>query len=257
MSNKTLGELGKSIMHSFKIEDFAENRNITLTEAKELLSKMSFAEYHRVLEASADIVPPSGNTIGPSGTTQSTATGSAKATWSGKGPINVGMTVGLKGPNGMPVPGEVSQVDAGARGVKVKNPTTGQDEWMNMDMLQTFQAADSGAPTNTAPGTQPPTQESEDNNQLARLRELAGIRENCSGGATGAGSIAGAAMPMGQVKKRQPAEEALTTEYTPKSSAKTIVGDTKPAQASGKLSADLAASGKVSASRINNGKKRR
>ena len=183
----------------------------------------------------------------------------AKATWTGKGPIAVGMTVGLKGPNGLPTPGEVSQVDMGAKGVKVKNPTTGQDEWMNISTLQPFMAANTNTSQNVQPGTQAATsgsQTTEDVAKLKRLRELAGIKENCSAGATGAGAIAVAPVAVGKIKRRQSAEEALKPEYTPKSPAKTIVGDTKPSQASGKLSADLAASGKKAAGRINNGKKR-
>jgi hypothetical protein len=161
------------------------------------------------------------------------------------------MTVGLKGADGLPVPGEVSQVDMGAHGVKVKNPTTNQDEWMNMQDLQPFMAASDAGQDMSAQPT------AEDTTDLSRLRELAGIKENCSGGATGAGAIAIAPAAMGSVKKRQPTDEEMKTEYTPKHAAKTIVGDTKPNQATGKLSADLAASGKLSAGRANNGKKRR
>ncbi len=141
---------------------------------------------------------------------------------------------------------------------------------MNTNALQPFMAASKspGQPGQpAAPGqsaaTQPtqtpttqPTQEEQDVAHLSRLRELAGIGENCSGGATGAGAIAMGSTPMGGMKKRQYPEESLNTEYTPKTAAKTIVGDTKPAQASGKLSADLAASGKASAGRTNNGRKR-
>jgi hypothetical protein len=171
----------------------------------------------------------------------------------------MGMTVGLKGPNGIPVPGQVSQVDASAKGVKVKNPTTGQDEWVNMDALQPFMAG--GKPNaNIQPGAgtnqQSVTTTAEDAGQLTRLRELAGIKENCSAGATGAGSIAVAPAAMGSIRKRQPTDEQIKKEYTPKEAAKTIAGDTKPSQASGELSANLAARGKKSAGRINNGFKR-
>ena len=78
-----------------------------------------------------------------------------------------------------------------AKGVKVKNPTTGQDEWINMDALQPYMAGGS-APANAqnpaaAQGTDPSAVTTqEDANDLVRLRELAGIKENCSAGATGA-----------------------------------------------------------------------
>jgi hypothetical protein len=262
---KKLDNLANDLIYGDMVRKVAAQRNVGLTEARILIAEMSFKEYRDLEEDNTAITPPSGNTIGP--TTQNTQqqqanTPGAKSTWSGKGPITVGMTVGVKGPNGLPAPGEVSQVDMGAKGVKVKNPTTGQDEWMNMDALQPFMAAGApGGSANIQPGTQTqtqqPTQEELDIAGLSRLRELAGIGENCSGGATGAGSIAGAAMPMGKMKKRQYPEESLQTEYTPRSSAQTIAGDTKPNQATGKLSADLAASGKVSAGRANNGRKRR
>jgi hypothetical protein len=132
-----------------------------------------------------------------------------------------------------------------ANGVKVKNPTTGKDEWMNTDQLEPFMA-------------QPGADKAEPGqNDLQRLKELAGIAENCSGGATGAGAIAIAPAPMGKMKKREPTEETLKKEYTPREAAKTIAGDTKLHQASGELSATLAANGKKTASRINNGMKRR
>ena len=176
-----------------------------------------------------------------------------KAIWPGKGaPVEVGMTVGLKGPNGLPVPGEISQVDMGAKGVKVKNPTTGQDEWTNMDMLEPFMAsAEPGQ--NIQPGQQPTA---EDVSDLARMRKLAGIKEECSGGATGAGAIAVAPAAMGKVKRRtDPVEESPSLEH-PVAGRKTIVGDTKPGQASGKLSANLAVRGKKTAGRTNNGFKK-
>jgi len=237
------------------VEKLAKERNIELTEARTILSQMSFIEYRNLEEAI--ITPPSGQTIAPTAAPQKAGAAAVapqkmKAIWPGKGaPVEVGMTVGLKGPNGLPVPGEISQVDAGAKGVKVKNPTTGQDEWTNMDTLEPFMVgAEQGQ--NIQPGTQPTAEQA----QLTRLKELAGIREECSGGATGAGAIAVAPAAMGKVKRRQPTEEQIKKEYTPKEAAKTIVGDTKPNQASGELSANLAVRGKKTASRANNGFKR-
>lgn len=201
------------------------------------------------------IPAPSGQTIAPTGTTgtnqqSSGLNGGGAKSWPGKGsPLEVGMTVGLKGPNGLPVPGQISQVDAAAKGVKVKNPTTGQDEWMNNDTLMPFMTNGQQPPITDQGIQQPSIQE----NDLQRLRELAGIKENCSAGATGAGSIAIANVPMGGMKKRQHTEEDLKKEYTRTGPPKTIIGDTKPAQASGELSATLAANGKKTASRKNAG----
>lgn len=256
---KKLKDLVDDMMYGDIVRKIAEEQNVGLTKARNIISQMSFKDY-RIAEATV-ITPPSGNTISPStqpqqpsGTTSVPT--DVKAIWPGKGaPVEVGMTVGLKGPNGLPVPGTVGQVDMSAKGVKVKNSTTGQDEWMNLDTLEPFmadqQASHPGQPI------QPNANAVAEDVALARMLQLAGIQENCSGGATGAGAIAIAPAAMGKIKKRQYPEESLQTEYTPKGPAKTIAGDTKPAQASGKLSADLAASGKASAGRINNGRKRR
>ena len=254
------------MMFEDAIERFAISKNITIEEARLVVSEMSFTDYHRLIEASANITPPSGNTIGPSAQQGTAPNSQMKSIWPGHGaPVEQGMTVGLKGPNGMPVPGQVSTVDAAAKGVKVKNPTTGQDEWVNMDALQPYMAG--GAPNPNGPtgtgttgqpgaNSQSVTTTTEDAAQLTRLRELAGIRENCSAGATGAGSIAVAPAAMGTMRKRQPTDEEIKKEYTRKEPAKTIIGDTKPSQASGELSANLAARGKKSAGRINNGFKK-
>jgi hypothetical protein len=157
--------------------------------------------------------------------------------------VEVGMTVGIKDKTGKPVPGTVSQVDSSAKGVKVKNPTTGQDEWMNMDSLEPFMADTSDVHTLDQP------------DNLQRLKELAGISENCSAGASGAGAIAIAPTSMGKMQKRQQTDEKLKKEYVRDAPAKSIVGDTKPGQASGELSATLAANGKKTASRIKNGQR--
>ena len=232
----------------------ANERNVSISEAREIVSKMSFIEYRSLNEF---ITPPSGNPIGTTPTQQNTPTSGAskvKSIWPGKGaPVEKGMTVGIKGSGGTPAPGEITQVDAAAKGVKIKNPTTGQEEWANMDTLQPFMA---GGKQVSSPQPPPGSQTTlEDNEELVRLRELAGIKENCSAGATGAASIAVAPAAVGSIKRRQPTEEQIKKEYTP-DVAKTVVGDTKPNQASGELSANLAARGKKTAKRTNNGFKR-
>ncbi len=209
------------------------------------IKNISFKEYLNLQE---EIIPPSGKTIGPSGpsgpsnqnTPAAVQNPNIKSLWPGQGaPVQQGMTVALKDKQGKNIPGQIGQVDKSANGVKIKNPATGQDEWMNIDNLQPYQ----------------PDQEVQ-TEDLRRLQELAGIAESASAGATSAAAIAVAPASMGKVKRCQETEESLTKEYTPKESAKSIIGDTKPNQASGELSANLAASGKKVASRINNGKKR-
>ncbi len=247
-----------SLKYQDKISKMMESE-----DGRAAVSKMSFKDY--VTEAGSQITPPSGQPIAPTGPSTGQPTNASapgvEAIWPGQGaPLQQGMTVGLKGPNGIPVPGTVSQVDQGAQGVKVKNPTTGQYEWHNDDELQPFMAK-GALPGANAPQQNPGVIQATEDTELVRLKELAGlgkIRENCSGGATGAGAIAIA--PTGNIGKkpikREYTQEAKPVEYKPTTPAQTIVGDTKPNQATGKLSADLAARKQKTASRTNNGFKR-
>jgi len=223
------------------------------------MNSKTFKDY---VQEAAVITPPSGQTIAPTASSSQQKTPAAtaptsnkmKAIWPGQGsPVEVGMTVGLKGPNGLPVPGEVSQVDMAAKGIKVKNPTTGQDEWANIDTLEPFMVQGQSG-QNIKPGQQPAT---EDAQAIARMRKLAGIKEDASCGATGAGAIAVAPAAMGKVKRRtDPVEESPSLEH-PVAGRKTIVGATGPqASAIGRLSANNAARGKKTASRTNNGIKK-
>lgn len=238
----------RSLMYGDIVDHLAKNKNISITEARTLVSKMSFREYTAIVEV---ITPPSGQAIGPAASTPKQATkaptpgtSSITSIWpGGNAPVEKGMTVGTAGPNNTPVPGTVSQVDMQAKGVKIKNPTTGKEEWQNIDTLQPFAAQGQ-------PGT--PQTTTEDAAQLSRLRELAGIKEDASAGSISASAIAIAPTSPSTMRRRQPTDEKLKKEYTP-GSAKTIIGDTKPNQASGELSATLAANGKKTATRTRNG----
>lgn len=248
----------------------AKNKNIDLTEARAAMSKLSFNEYRKLEEASADISPPSGNTITPSaGKPQQQARPGAKKKniWPGKDtPPEMGMTVGIKGPTGNQVPGQITKVDQATKRVTVKDPSTGQEQIINTDVLEPFQdRRNAGQPSAQTPLSNKPGQggftldqmgQMEESKNLARMKKLAGIKENSSAGATGAGSIAIAPAAMNGVKRRTGATEQKK-EYTRTAPAKTIVGDTKPHQASGELSATLAANGKKTATRVNNGYKRK
>lgn len=237
---------------------FARMQGMTLEESRAAVSDMSFSQYLALAEASADIIPPSGQTISPqSSPAQKSPTpngaSAVKSIWPGKGaPVQQGMTVGLKGPNGLPVPGEVTQVDSSARGVKVRNPTTGQEEWHGNGDLNPYTTANSSPEAAAAANANVGQQMAED---IKRMRQLAGMKEDASCGASGASGIASAPTAMGSVKRRE-VSEAPPKEYTPDGPAKTIVGDTKPKQASGELSANLAVRGKKTATRSNNGFKR-
>lgn len=256
-----LTEFTRAIQFNHIARIVAENRNISEEAAKKIITNMSFSDYCRLVEASADIAPPSGQTISPtSGTNSTTPNTAAPKTWAGKGsPLEPGMTVGLKGQGGVPIPGQVSAVELAKGGVQVKNPTTGQDEWMNIDDLQPFMAQGGPQQGQTQPGQpQAPgqTQPTQEEAELNRMRKLAGLGENCSGGATGAGAVAIAPAALGGMQRRQKTNEQPRKEYTPDGPAKTIVGDTKPHQASGELSSRLAMRGKRTATRTNNGFKR-
>jgi hypothetical protein len=259
------------MMYGDMISKLAEMKDISITEAKQLIESMSFGEYLTLIET---VIPPSGNTIGPttqpiqSGTQQNppsqpngatpqppanggqpspaastpnqptSATGQKSLMWAGQGtPLQQGMTVGFKGPNGVPVPGQVSQVNGS--NVTITDPTTGKPSVMSMADLQPFSQ--------------------QANEDIQRMRTLAGIKENCSAGATGSGGIAVANTGLGHAplkRKQYSNENVQQKEYSRKEPAKTIVGDTKPHQASGELSATLAANGRKTASRTNNGFKK-
>lgn len=251
------------LMFESTIAKLAKDRGITIEESRLEISKMSFSQYLNLIEASANISSPSGQTIGPSAAKQAsptsntqvpqTAPAKQQVMWNGPGaPIEKGMTVKLKGPNGLPVAGVISQVDQSAHGVKVKNPITGQDEWHGNDDLEPYAGGD------TVPGATPQAaglHQQQVAEEISRMRQLAGIAEDSSGGASCAGGIAIAPTVMGGMKKRSQVEEGPSEEYTP-GVAKTVAGDTKPNQATGRLSANLAARGKKTASRINNGFKK-
>jgi len=221
-----------SLIHGDAVEKLIKENNIDVTEARAMISEMSFKDYCALDEASADIVPPSGKPLSPTGP-------------GGEPPAAPGTPI-KPGTTPANPPGQQSQPAATAptpvkpaadpRGVQVKNPQTGKMEWMKPSVDQ------SGKPV-------------AEDKELTRMKQLAGIVEDGSGGASCAGGIAVAPMPMGGVKRRQPTDEELKKEYTPKV-AKTVVGDTKPSQASGELSANLAVRGKKTASRTNNGFKR-
>ena len=232
------------------VHRISQERCVGLTEARLIISQMSFSEYRSLEEASADILPPSGKPLSPTGPGGAPPAPAAPGT-----PIKPGTTPANP-------PGQQSQPAATApapvapaadpRGVQVKNPQTGKMEWMKPTTpAKPGQNAQPGA---LAAGALQSQAVSEDK-ELARMKQLAGIVEDGSCGGTSAGAIAVAPMAMGSVKRRQPTDEKLKKEYTP-DVAKTVVGDTKPNQASGELSSSLAANGKKTASRSNNGFKR-
>jgi len=220
-------------------EKIAALKNVSLQEAKQEISEMSFAEYRKILEA--NIIPPSGQQIG--GTNQPTQPGQPQQPQQ-KRPFSPQNQVGQQQQMQPGQPQQPQQIVPPGQQMQPGQPQQPQQPQQQV-----------GAPIPTVPGTNVPTTEEEDR-ELMRLRELAGIGEDCSGGAVGAGAIASSTAMMPGKRKKTTEEGSLKSEYTRKIPAKTIAGDTKPNQASGQLSANLAASGKPSASRTNNGFKK-
>ena len=248
-------------------EDAASSANNADEDIYESSKKFStFLEYYQALNPPIDeetIVPPSGKTIGPSApapapaptaapapkpanqpstTSQPSAEkqpGTAAPVWSGQGNIEKGMTVNLE-IDGKSMPQKVVNVDTFKQSVEVEDPTKpGKTTVYNQRDIKPGQAG------------------LEESQELLRLRQLAGINESASAGATGAGNIAVAMSETGSmIRRRTTTEQRWAKEYTPSGPAKTIVGDTKPGQASGELSANLAANKKPTASRTNNGRKK-
>ena len=242
----------------------SENNNISLDEARSIISKMSFKEYCSLIEADT-VVPPSGLTIGNTPAAKPTVSstnapnpGMSKPgeedekMWTG-GNLETGMSLDLATDTNTPQRTKVKNINQSAKTVEIIDPKTNQS--------QTYSISD----PRLTPIKDAQTGLSDD---LQRMKHLAGIHEDSSGGAssaggmgmasgstTSAGNIASSTASFPGIKKRQQTkEEGHKQEYKPEGVPKTISGDSKPHQASRKLSADLAASGKISAFR---GRKKR
>ena len=222
------------LAHGDIVETISRVRKVGISEARKLLQDMSFSEYVAITEAN-QVIPPSGNAVGSETSTNTAQPEVDKSKmWANKNaPITPGMSVGIADDAGGLVPMQVSQVDSNASGVKVKDPTTGKEQWYNKDELATLGEV-----------SEETEEEDEDNAGLQRMLELAGIYEM-----TSAGCIAAAPTPLGGVRKRSEESVTLDKEHQREKPYQSIVGDTKPSQSSGELSANLAASGKPTANR--------
>lgn len=278
---KNLNSLANDMLYGDIVGRIAKERNIGLTEARTVISEMSFSQYRLLTEL---ITPPSGQTIGPIGSTGSSnlakptptaqpspmTKGQAAASGGLLTPPKIGDTVNVPGPNNVPIPVQLTRVDTGKNTVRYKSPITGRDEDIGVDKLSPAATSNNspdsgnavaGPATAGTPGL-PPTggtgQVTEDA-ELARLLELAGIPESCSGGASGVGGIAVSATPMGKPSKkviRRTEEGTLNTQYKRKRPEQTIAGDRKPLPGMHKLNADLSATpGKSAAGSAFNGKR--
>lgn len=216
----------KELMYENAVENYAKLNNITLEESKSAFSKMSFSEYLSLLEATVDMARQQPQ--------------QAKSA--------------IVPPSGNPIGNQQNSSDSDDMGDNLGLPNlNAQDSGSNLQN-------NNQQSRQTQPQQQNNMQQQDMQKQFAatidRLKQLAGISENASAGASCAGAMgASTAQPLGKKIQRRSVEESPVTEYTP-TVAKTVVGDTKPAQASGKLSADLAARGKKTASRKNNGFKK-
>lgn len=208
-----------SLIHGDAVEKLIKENNIGITEARAMISEMSFKDYCSLDEASADILPPSGKPLSPSG------------------PASAPPAATTPGQQSQPAATAPTPVKPAAdpRGVQVKNPQTGKMEWMKPSVDQ------NGKPV-------------VEDKELARMKQLAGISEDGSGSASCAGGIAIAPTSLG-MKKRNSVEESPSLEH-PVAGRRTIQGATAEKKPSGKLSANLAARNIPTASRINNGFKK-
>ena len=211
-----------SLLYDSAVDLLIKN-NMSISEAKSIVSKMSFLEHKKLVEASADIVPPSGKPI-----SQPQSPGTPASQQKATAPSSVQPPPSAK-PAGTPATTD-------PRGVQVRNPATGKMEWMT--------------PTDPANA-----QQVAENRDLARMRKLAGIVEDSSCGATSAGAIASSPASVGKIKRRSPVEESPSLEH-PIAGNKTVQGATAEKTPAGTLSANLAVRGQKTATRKNNGFKR-
>ena len=220
-----------SLKYDDAVSRIMEGQGVSMEEARHAISSMSFKEYHALIEATADIVPPSGRLISP----QQKAQPNQPAPVAGQAPATPGQPIQTIKPGTQPAPNTP--------------PVAGQ-----AIQQQAQQLLPPGSQVPVVPG-QPP-QQTEEEAELVRMRKLAGIGENCSGGATGAGAIAIAPASMGMKRREPPVEESPSLEH-PVAGRKSIVGATGPqASAIGKLSANNSVRGNPTPFRKRNGLKK-
>lgn len=247
-------------INSLKYND-AVSKLMENEETRHVISEMSFGEYHKLIEASADIVPPSGQIITPKNKVQAPGQNIAKAA-----PVAAAAPVAGQAPGpGQPIQQmntqqqtpQAGQTPAAVAGQAVQQQAGALlPKGANVPMIPGLPGAAGIGQPNQPPKPGQPIQTvtpTEEEMELERLAELSGIGEMCSGGATGAGAIAMAPKPMGAMKKRQPTEESPSLEH-PVSGRKTIPGATGPqASAIHKLSANNAVRGNPTPFRTNAG----
>ena len=258
----------KELLYENAVSKLASIRKISLSESARAISVMSFSDYLSLLEATADIIPPSGQQVGQQPNVVSAATTPTQpqlTTPPSQKTVQVVPQV-----QGEEQEDEVTE-DTSAfsntynRGDKVDTPLgTGTIVDVSPDVNVSCKvhvklddpsrAGEDGKYKDTYTFTTDMLTRMQ-SPEIARMKQLAGIKEDSSAGASCAGAIATVATPLKGVQRRQPVDESPKQEYTP-TVAKTIIGDTKPNQATGKLSANLAAAGKKTASRNKNGLRR-
>lgn len=248
------------------VEKLANLKGISINESKDAISKMSFKQYHKLVEANgANIPSPSGaGTIGPQGTSSGTTvpssdpskppTGKPAVAWSPGMPVLPGATVGVNGMNGKKIPGTVSNVDKSKNTVDVTDDTTGQITTHGINDLSAIAAKQGIQQTQQQPQQPGQQQAQQMEEELSRLKQLAGIAEDGSCGGTGAGAVGGGVpVSLGGTKRRQPVKEVDAVEQQMNG---TLAGDIGNAhKASEKLSANLVKGNKPAAGNAGNGKR--
>ena len=240
-----------ALIYENAIEKYAKTNNISLQEAKAAISIMPFKQYLKLLEDGSNLIPPSGQPIGYDNSVKkpnSPATSNVTTWTSNALPMAKDMIVGVTSANGMPEEGTVTDISPDL--VKVRGLNGQEQSYNPKDPRLVPVAAKKPVPvpaTNTQtqqqtqlqPQTPNQVQEEKD---LARLKHLAGIAEDCSGGASGASGIAVMATEMAPLVRRRGDIHVATGSVEGADSGKR--------RATKKLSTALADEGKVqSASR--------
>lgn len=232
--------------HNKLLKILSTKHNVSIHESIEMLRNLSFSDYQTLLaEATADIIPPSGNKIGgqSSGTIstlQPSSTMSTPASTGVNSTVQKGQTVSVKNANGEDEAGEVTDIDPVSQNITVRDSQGNNVQYKKDDVRMLNPMPRTAAAVKSL-------MQSEEYDELHRVLELAGLAETASCGATGAGSIASAPASFQPIKKRVTAEVSGTG---------TIYGKIDPYAATGKLSRRLADKGMNTASRKNNGKKK-
>jgi hypothetical protein len=207
-------------------------------DTRSVIASMSFGDYHRLIEASADIVPPSGVKVGGRAPVvnqpqqvqqpqQNTAKVVPPAGAQAPGGAVVGMNPQVPTQQGQPA-NAAKAVGAEAQkllppGVKVPMMPA------KPGVVPPGQVAVPGQPAPAGQGLPPVVAPTQEEVELRRLRELAGLGEEGSAGGIGSAAVSVGAdavrkLPVRNTTVRKRTEESPSLEH-PDAGRKTVPGD--------------------------------